>query len=105
MDSNKLRARVALYLPAAGVDAEGQPAGAMQLLDVVPADVRYDSGLGAIRSGADLSVLRASIRVRYLAAALTVKWARHAGVTFNVLSVLPDEGRQEWLDLVCEAVR
>jgi head-tail adaptor len=65
--------------------------------------VRHESGISAIKSGADTSVVRASVRLRYrtgLNAGMRVVFGTQV---FAVNAVIPDP-RKVSVDLVCEAI-
>lgn len=102
MSAGQLRHRVELQSQVATVDDIGQPSTSWLTTATVWADVRYQTGLETIKSGADVSVVRASIRMRYrpVNAAQRVVYG---STVFNVLAVQPDV-RKAYVDLVCEAV-
>lgn len=66
------------------------------------ASVRFMGGIESIKAGAQASVARASIRVRYRDDLTTAMRVMHAGKVFDIVSVLPDEQRREHVDMVCE---
>lgn len=66
------------------------------------ADVRFLSGLEAVKADAPVSVSRASMRIRYRPDVVTTMRAIHDGRTFDIKSVLPDTTGRHYLDLVIE---
>ena len=67
MSAGQLRSMVALQSQVTTQDDLGQPSTAWITVASVWADIRYQTGLEAIKSGADVSVVRVSIRMRYRA--------------------------------------
>lgn len=99
MKAANLRHRVQLQSQVDTVDAIGQPSTAWLTVATLWADIRYLSGLAAIKSGADVSVGKVSIRLRYttVSAAQRVVYGNEV---FQIEAVLPD-GKRQWVDLVC----
>lgn len=105
MRGGDLRSRVTLQAKVSGKDQYGQVRVAWTDRDVIWADVRYLSGLGTLKSGAETSTAKASVRVRYrpdLQAGLRLK---HGNNYLMVNAVLPDYQYKDYVDLVCEAVK
>lgn len=102
MSAGQLRNLVALQSRVDTVDALGQPSTSWLTTASVWADIRHQNGLSAIKSGADVSVVKASIRMRHRAVNAGQR-ILHDGVAFNIESVLPD-GRNAYVDCVCEVV-
>lgn len=105
MRAGTLNRRVTILKPGPSVDEIGQPidSGPVEVAKVW-ANVLYTSGLETIKGGAETSVTKASIRIRYrtdIDASMTVL---HGSTTYQIKAVLPDEARREYLDLVCEVV-
>ena len=102
MSAGQLRSRVDIQSQVNSVDAIGQPSTAWETAAMVWADIRYMTGLSAIKAGVDVSVSRVSIRLRhgpYNAGQRVVYGTK----VFNVLAVQPDV-RGAYVDLVCEAL-
>jgi len=104
MNPGQLRSRIALERPAAGHDAAGQPMTAWVLVAAAWADIRLQSGLQAVRGNADVSLLKASIRLRYRSDVVAGMRAVCGATTYAIQAVLPDQARREYVDLVCEVV-
>jgi len=97
-----LNHRIMLQQHAAGFDALGQPLAGWA--DVAPlwADIKQLSGLQAIKADAQVSTVRASIRIRKRAGVTAGMRAVHGATAYEIRSVL-DVGAG-MMDLVCEVV-
>jgi len=102
MEIGDLNCRVVIQQQAAGEDSLGQPNGSWSTLATVWANIRYGTGAEAIRGGAVGATAKASIRIRKRTDVTTAMQVTYAGVTYNIVGVLPDETGRKWLDLVCE---
>ena len=102
MKAGSLNHRVEVQSQQATFDDIGQPSTTWQTVAQLWANVRYVSGLSAIKSGADTSVVKASIRVRH-GSFNAGQRVLHDGKVFDIQAVLPD-GKRQYVDLVCEAV-
>lgn len=80
-------------------DAIGQPSTAWVAVRQFYGNIKYLSGLSAIKSGADTSIAKVSIRALHGAFDAGQRVVCD-GVVFEIQSVLPD-GRRKELDLVC----
>ena len=83
-------------------DAIGQPSTAWLTVRQFYGDIKHLSGLSAIKSGADTSLAKVSIRALHGAFDAGQRVVS-GGVIFEIQAVLPDGKRKE-LDLVCTAV-
>ena len=102
MKATDLRHRIDLQQRVNAVDELGQPSTEWQTVAQLWANVRHASGLSAIKSGADTSVTKASVRVRHGTFDAGQR-VLHGGQVFDVQAVLPD-GKRQYVDLVCELV-
>lgn len=102
MKAGSLRHRIDLQSRVDSVDDIGQPSTTWATTALLWGDVRYVSGLSAIKSGADTSVVKASIRVRH-GSFNAGQRVLHDGKVFDIQAVLPD-GKREFVDLVCQLV-
>ncbi len=96
-----------VMLQALGSEADeiGQPlpTGWADVADLW-ADIRYQTGMETVKAGAEASITRASIRIRYrdgIAAGMRIV---HGETVFKINVVLPDMVRRRHIDLVCEVV-
>ena len=96
--------RCQLQSPSQSVDELGQPIPGWTDVATVWADIRLRSGLESIKAGAPVSVVQASIRVRYRAGINAGMRIVHNLTAYNITAVMPDVGGREYVDLVAEVV-
>ena len=99
----KLWARVTLQQQTGAVDAVGQPTDTWSNVCTIYADPRHLRGLESLRSGAPVSTVKASFRIRYRDGVHAGMRLLFNGIPYNILAVLP-QGRREAIDLACERV-
>lgn len=104
MQAGLLNRRVTLQAPGTTQDELGQPIPGWTDVAAVWADIRMKSGLESIKAGAPVSVVQASIRVRYRAGITAGMRLTHNLQAFNIVAVMPDVGGREYVDLVAEVV-
>ena len=102
MSEVRLNHRVDLQQQVATFDAIGQPSTTWESVAFLWSDVRFSTGLSAIKSGADTSIGKASIRVRHGAFNAGQRIVYGTQV-FDIQAVLPD-GKKKYIDLVCEVI-
>lgn len=100
-----LNHRITIERPSTVKDAIGQPVEGWELVGEVWANVRYLNGVETIKAGAEMSIAKASIRVRYRTDLDASMRVRFGATTFKVNAVLPDEAGRWHTDLVCEVVK
>jgi SPP1 family predicted phage head-tail adaptor len=98
-----LKTRATIQQRGTAADALGQPVELWTTVAVVWANVRYPSGLAAVKADADLSVVKASIRLRYQAGIDAGMRVSAEGQLFNIIAVLHNRP-DGYIDLVCERV-
>ena len=99
MTARNLRHRVELQTQVATVDAIGQPSTSWLTTATLWADIRFLSGLSAIKSGADVSLGRVSVRLRHTTVSAGQRLLSGNEV-LEIEAVLPD-GKRQFIDLVC----
>lgn len=104
MQAGLLNRRCTLQSPSQSVDELGQPIPGWTDVATLWGDIRMKSGLEAIKAGAPVSVVQASIRVRYRAGITAGMRIVHNLQAFNIVAVMPDVGGREYVDLVAEVV-
>jgi SPP1 family predicted phage head-tail adaptor len=104
MQAGRLNRRCTLQQPGTATDELGQPIPGWTDVATVWGDVRMKSGLEAIKAGASVSVVQASIRIRYRAGITAGMRVLVDSVAYNITAVQPDVGGREFVDLVCEVV-
>ena len=104
MQAGRLNRRCTLQAPGTTQDKLGQPIPGWTDVATVWADIRMKSGLESIKAGAPVSVVQASIRVRYRAGITAGMRIVHNLQAYNIVAVLPDVGGREYVDLIAEVV-
>lgn len=104
MQIGKRNRKVQLQARAAGEDDLGQPNGAWETFASPWANVVHQSGFEAIKAGAETSVVKASINVRYRTGLTTGIRVVLGATTYEVKAVLPDEQDKRFVNLACEVV-
>lgn len=104
MQAGKLTERITIQRPTGAQDAWGTPEPqGWEDVAAVWANVRFLSGTESIRAGADVSIVRASIRIRWRTGIDAGMRVLHGGQVLDIEGVLPGAGRQH-LDLVCKVL-
>ncbi len=104
MQAGRLNRKCQLQSPSQSVDEIGQPIPGWTDVATLWADIRMKSGLESIKAGAPVSVVQASIRVRYRAGINAGMRVVHNLTAYEILAVQPDVGGREYVDLVCQVV-
>lgn len=106
MRAGTLNSRVMVQRRGVAEDEWGQPLPEAWL-DFRPlwANVKHQTGSQAIKAGAPVSIVQASIRIRYRTDIDSSMRVVHGSTVYEIKAVLPDEVKREHVDLVCEAVR
>ena len=104
MQAGRLDSRIALMQRGNTVDELGQPVESWTKVADLWADIRLRSGLESIKAGAQVSVVQASVRIRYRAGLNAGMRLIHNLQAYEILAVQPDVGGREFVDLVCEVV-
>ena len=102
MEIGKLNRRIAIERPTLTQDDTGAYTTVWGQIASPWADIRYVSGLEAVRSDAPVSISKASMRIRRRAGIDATCRVLYDGKVFDVKAVLPDEQGREFIDLVCE---
>ena len=104
MQAGRLNRRCVIQTPSTATDELGQPIPGWTDVATVWADIRMKSGLEAIKAGAVVSTVQASIRIRYRAGINAGMRVVHNLTAYNITAVQPDVGGREFVDLVAEVV-
>jgi SPP1 family predicted phage head-tail adaptor len=96
--------RITLIKRGAGITAGGRPSQGWSDVATVWADVRFQTGAEVLRTGAETSITRVSIRIRSRADIDAAWRVRYQGKEYDVQSVLPEADRSFSL-MVCEAAK
>lgn len=62
------------------------------------------TGLGTIKAESDVSLIKASVRIRFREDINDAMRVQHGGIFYDVKAVLPDVVRREYVDLVVQSV-
>jgi SPP1 family predicted phage head-tail adaptor len=104
LKAGTLNRKVTIQEPAAVQDAAGQPIPTWTTLATVWANIRSLNGLETIKGGAESSVAKASIRIRYRTDVTAAMRVVHGSTTYEIKAVLPDVAGKQHLDLACEVI-
>lgn len=106
MQAGKLTEPIVLQRKGGGKDSWGTSVPT-DWEDVVQVWANFfsQSGSAAIKAGGDVSIVRASVRIRWMADVVEGMRLRkvNGGASYEIEAVLPGEGRVH-LDLVCRKV-
>lgn len=104
MQAGRLNRRFKLQRPSTATDELGQPIPGWEDVATVWADIRHKSGLETIKAGAVVSIVPASVRIRFRTD-VTAGWRGIEGSTpYEIKAPMPDVSGREFLDLACEVV-
>ncbi|CAN7492966.1 phage head closure protein [Acidovorax sp. LjRoot74] len=104
MQAGRLNRRCVLQTPGTAQDELGQPIPGWTDVATLWADIRMKSGLESIKAGAPVSVVAASVRIRYRAGVNAGMRVVHNLQAYDIKAVMPDVSGREFLDLICEVV-
>jgi SPP1 family predicted phage head-tail adaptor len=104
MDAGKLNSRIKLQSLSSGQDSIGQPVQTWTDVATVWGNIKHLSGNSAIKSDADTSLVKASIRIRRRTDINAGMRVLFGSISYDIKAVLPDEQAKQHLDLVCERV-
>lgn len=102
--SGDLSTRITIQERTSSTDALGQPVETWSELISCWADVRHVSGAEAIKGGADMSTVKASMRIRWRVGITPAMRVLIGSVVYGIVAVLPDMRHREHVDLVCEVL-
>lgn len=104
MQAGKLNTRITIQAQASTQDELGQPVGAWVDVATVWADVRHSGGLGTIRAGGEVSMFKASVRIRRRDDLVAGMRIVSGSTVYEIEAVQPPVARQDHTDLVCKVV-
>ncbi len=101
-DLNQL---VSLQAPGTERDDIGQPIPGWTTVAQPWANIRFQSGIDAIRADASASLSKASIQIRKRAGVVAgMRIVDAEGIVYKILAVLPDKVHRDRINLPCEVV-
>lgn len=101
----RLNSRVTIQQLTEGQDEIGQPVQVWTTLAEVWANVRTLNGVETIKAGAEMSAVKASIRIRRREDVTAAMRVLLGATTYQIKAVLQDEQTREWTDLACEVIQ
>jgi SPP1 family predicted phage head-tail adaptor len=102
MDAGKLNKRITVERLTGDTDAIGQPVIAWVEFCKAWANIRYMTGAESMRSGADVSITKASIMIRERAGITEAMRVSRGGVIFQIKAILPSP---PFMSLLVEVVK
>jgi len=104
VSAGKLNRRIKIQAQVDTVDTIGQPLNDWVDVATVWAHIRHLSGVESIKAGADVSVSKASIRIRYRQDITPAMRVLYGTTVYQINAVLPDAAGREYVDLLSEVV-
>lgn len=102
MNIGKLNRLITIQRPNPATNEYGEPVGGWIDVASVWANVRHISGMETLKSDADISIVRASIRIRRRRDVDAGMRVLVDGKTYDIRAVLDDVFGREYCDLTCE---
>ena len=96
----KMTERVNIEQRSTSQDSAGQPVESWSLVAAVWADVKKLSGISAIKADADVSIVKSSIRIRYMAGINAGMRVIHGSDNYDISAVIENRA-ERFIDLVC----
>jgi SPP1 family predicted phage head-tail adaptor len=97
--------RVTLLKPAVTRNAANERVNGWEPLQDVWSNVKFQTGAEVLRAGAEVSVVKCSIRIRARRDVDASMRARYQGTDYNIRAVMPDSSDSDYMFLVCESVK
>lgn len=97
-----LNNQITIQQRTSATDALGQPVETWSDLAVVWGEIRHVSGMQQIKADAEISTVRASIKVYQRADITAAMRVLHGSTTYDIKAVLPDALGRVYMFLVCE---
>lgn len=105
MNAGQLNRKITIQALDTGVDAIGQPVNSWTTFAETWANIRFLNGVESVKADAEVSVSKASIRIRYRQDVTNAMRVVGNGITYQIKAVFPDEAKRDHVDLVCEVVK
>lgn len=104
MNAGFLNRKVLIKSCSTSVDSLGQPVETWSTFATTWANIRFLSGVETAKAGTEVSLKKASIRIRYRTDITEAMRVEYYGLTYQINAVLRDEAKRVYVDLVCEVV-
>lgn len=105
MDPGKLDTLVSLQAVTAAQDSIGQPVKTRAEIGKIWVNMAHLSGLETIRTGAETSVVKVSMRCRRRADITTAMFIVHDADVYSIKATLPDRNSKAHMFLTCELAK
>jgi len=106
MQAGRLNTRCVIQRRTGGTNDWGEPLPeGWETHATVWANVKHLSGSEAIKADAEVSTVRASIRIRYRSDITAGMRVLIGAAVYDIEAVLSDTARREFVDLACKAVQ
>ena len=103
MRAGELNTRVTVQRKVKTADTSGVTVWDWQDVMQLWANVRHVSGLAKLKADQEISVVRASVRIRFRRDIdHTMRLKLPNGAVYDIKALLPDEENRRFVDLVCE---
>lgn len=99
--AGELNCRIEIQQRSGTRDNFGQVIDDWSTLFTVWANIRHLSGMETVRSGMEVSSVKASIRIRYLNGIAASMRVKHGSDIYSIEAAMPDRVGREYVDLVC----
>lgn len=97
-----LNSPITIWQRTSAEDALGQPVETWTALAELWGEIRHPSGVQQIKAGAEVSTVRASIKVHKRDDITAAMRVLHGSTIYDIKAVLPDERGRVYMFLVCE---
>lgn len=105
MDPGQLRTRITIQKRGGGTNSWGEPdPDSWTDVATVWSDFRHKSGVETIRADAEVSTVRASVRIRWRTDVDAGMRLKVGDAYYLIEAVMPDMQRRVFVDLVCKRV-
>jgi SPP1 family predicted phage head-tail adaptor len=105
MNAGQLNRKITIQSIGSSVDSIGQPVETWSTFATTWANIRFLNGVESVKADAEVSVSKASIRIRYRQDITAAMRVSYNSITYQIKAVLPDEAKRDHVDLVCEVVK
>lgn len=103
LNAGSLKSRVVFQTQSTTQDEVGQQLTTWADSFSAWASIKHQSGTSAIKSGADTSIVKCSIRIRHRTGINAGMRVKHGDTYYSIEAVLPDQNRV-FIDLVCQVI-
>lgn len=102
MEIGKLNSQIVIQRKSDATNELGEHASGWTTVATVWASVMKVTGVEAIRSGMEMSVVRASIRIRYRTDITPAMRVVDGAEIYDIQAVMPNSAGRDYTDLICQ---